>query len=113
MENFRLHHIAPLIPRASSKDVMAGGYYIEKKSRILVNSWAIGRNPQIWSDNAHMFYPERFLNTQLAHYFDWELPFGMKPDDLDTSESFGLTIPRSKHLLAVLTHRLSSKVYDG
>ncbi|KAI9084298.1 hypothetical protein K1719_033805 [Acacia pycnantha] len=148
MENFRLNPVAPLIPRASAKDVTVGGYYIEKKSRILVNLWALGRSPQIWSDNADMFYPERFLNgnidvqghdfqlipfgsgrrkclgmqmglttvklvlAQLVHCFDWELPFGMKPDELDMTESFGFTLPRSKHLSVVLTHRLSSMVYD-
>ncbi|KAI9084302.1 hypothetical protein K1719_033809 [Acacia pycnantha] len=148
MENLRLNPVAPLIPRAPAKDVTVGGYYIEKKSRILVNLWALGRSPQIWSDNADMFYPERFLNTnidvqghdfqlipfgsgrrkclgmqmglttvklvlaQLVHCFNWELPFGMKPDELDMTESFGLTRPRSKHLSVLVTHRLSSKVYD-
>ncbi|XP_028772132.1 cytochrome P450 CYP736A12-like isoform X2 [Neltuma alba] len=147
-ENFRLHPVTPFIPRASAKDVMVGEYYIEKKSRILVNLWGLGRNPQIWSDNADVFYPERFLNNnidlqghdfqflpfgsgrrkcfgmqlgqttvklvvaQLAHCFNWELPSGMKPDDLDMNESFGLSLPRSKHLLVELTRRLSSKVYD-
>ncbi|XP_028792249.1 cytochrome P450 CYP736A12-like [Neltuma alba] len=145
-ENFRLHPVTPFIPRASAKDVMVGEYYIEKKSRILVNLWALGRNPQIWSDNADVFYPERFLNNnidlqghdfqflpfgsgrrkclgmqlgqttvklvvaQLVQCFNWELPPGMKPDDLDMTESFGFSLPRSKHLLVELTRRLSSGV---
>ncbi|XP_028772136.1 cytochrome P450 CYP736A12-like [Neltuma alba] len=147
-ENFRLHPVTPFIPRASAKDVMVGEYYIEKKSRILVNLWALGRNPQIWSDNADVFYPERFLNNnidlqghdfqflpfgsgrrkclgmqlgqttvklvvaQLVHCFKWELPPGMKPDDLDMTESFGFSLPRSKHLLVELTRRLASGIYD-
>ncbi|KAK4283426.1 hypothetical protein QN277_000376 [Acacia crassicarpa] len=146
MESLRLHPVVALIPREPAKDFMVDEYYIEKNSRILVNLWAIGRNPQVWSDNAEMFYPERFLNSdidihghdsqffpfgsgrrkcpgmqmglttvkfvmaQLVHCFNWELPFGMKTDDLDMTESFGLSLPRSKHLSAMVTNRLS-KVY--
>ncbi|XP_054793594.1 cytochrome P450 71AU50-like [Prosopis cineraria] len=150
MENFRLHPIAPFIPRASTKDVMVDGYYIEKNARVLINLWALGRDPRIWSDDTDVFYPERFLNNsnsnniqeydaqllsfgsgrrkcpgmqmglttvklvaaQLVHCFNWELPFGMKPADLDMTESFGLSLTRSKHLSAVLSHRLSSKAYN-
>ncbi|KAM7471143.1 hypothetical protein LguiA_009326 [Lonicera macranthoides] len=44
--------------------------------------------------------------AQLVHCFDWELPNGMSPSDLDMSEVFGLTVPRAKHLHAVPTYRL-------
>ena len=44
--------------------------------------------------------------AQLLHCFDWVLPNGMLPNDLDMSEKFGLSMPRAKHLLAVPTYRL-------
>ncbi|KAG5022067.1 hypothetical protein JHK82_017945 [Glycine max] len=47
--------------------------------------------------------------AQLVHCFNWELPFGMSPDDLDMSEIFGLSLPRSKSLLAISTFRLFNK----
>ncbi|KAK1370159.1 hypothetical protein POM88_036251 [Heracleum sosnowskyi] len=43
--------------------------------------------------------------TQLVHTFDWELPFGMSPDELDMEELFGATVPRATHLLAAPTLR--------
>ena len=142
-ESFRLHPVAPfLIPRESMEDIEISGYYIPKKSLVIINSWAIGRDPYVWSDNVEEFYPERFINSnidlkgrdfqlipfgsgrrgcpglqlgltavtfvlaQLLHCFDWVLPNGMLPNDLDMSEKFGLSMPRAKHLLAVPTYRL-------
>ncbi|KAK7380029.1 hypothetical protein VNO78_32372 [Psophocarpus tetragonolobus] len=142
-ETLRLYPVVPLlIARECREDVTVGGYFIKKKSRIIVNAWAIGRDPKVWSDNAEVFYPERFANNnidirgndfrlipfgsgrrgcpgihlglttvkivvaQLVHRFNWELPLSMAPEDLDMSEKFGLTMPRSKPLLAVPTYRL-------
>ncbi|XP_028772133.1 cytochrome P450 CYP736A12-like [Neltuma alba] len=150
LENFRLHPIAPFIPRSSTQDITVGGYHIKKKSQIFINLWALGRDPKIWSDNTDVFYPERFLNSspsnlqeydhllfsfgsgrrkcpgmqmglttvklvtaQLVHCFNWELPSGMKHSDLDMTESFGLTLQRTKHLSAMLSQRLPfNKVYN-
>ncbi|KAK1400153.1 putative flavonoid 3'-monooxygenase [Heracleum sosnowskyi] len=47
----------------------------------------------------------KLVVTQLVHTFDWELPFGMSPDELDMEELFGATVPRATHLLAVPTLR--------
>ncbi|PON47892.1 Cytochrome P450, E-class, group I [Parasponia andersonii] len=78
-ESFRLHPVGPLlIPRESREDTTIEGYYIPKKSRILVNAWAIGRDPSLWSQNADEFYPERFIGKDIdvrGHDFEL-LPFG-------------------------------------
>eukprot|EP01018_Ginkgo_biloba_P008242 Gb_16677 [translate_table: standard] len=42
----------------------------------------------------------------LLHCFDWRLPDGMKAEDLCMTEEFGLSTPRSVHLVAVPTPRL-------
>ncbi|KAL0395594.1 UNVERIFIED_CONTAM: cytochrome [Sesamum calycinum] len=39
--------------------------------------------------------------AQLVHCFDWQLPNGMQPSDLDMSEHFGLAVARAKHIAAV------------
>ncbi|KAK1387979.1 Ferulate-5-hydroxylase [Heracleum sosnowskyi] len=44
---------------------------------------------------------ELMRHKRLVHSFDWELPFGMSPDELDMDETFGLSLPRTKHLLAI------------
>ncbi|CAM0910131.1 unnamed protein product [Alopecurus aequalis] len=48
-----------------------------------------------------------FAVAQLAHGFNWELPDGMKPAELDMSDIFGLTTPRATRLYAVPTPRLT------
>ncbi|XP_042023386.1 cytochrome P450 71AU50-like [Salvia splendens] len=44
--------------------------------------------------------------AQLVHCFDWELPDGTKPYDLDMSEHFGLVTSRAKHLMTLPNYRL-------
>ncbi|KAF3438541.1 hypothetical protein FNV43_RR21304 [Rhamnella rubrinervis] len=44
--------------------------------------------------------------SQLVHCFNWELPSGLKPNDLDMTEVFGLTVPRANHLLLKPKNRL-------
>ncbi|THG04436.1 hypothetical protein TEA_003284 [Camellia sinensis var. sinensis] len=142
-ETLRIHPVAPLLlPHESMEDIVIDGYFISKNSRVLVNSWAMGRDPCIWSDNVGEFLPERFINghvdirgrdfqlipfgsgrrgcpgmhlgltnirlvvAHLMHCFDWKLPNGMKPNELNMSEKFGLSLPRAKHLLAIPTYRL-------
>ncbi|KAK8617401.1 hypothetical protein V6N13_080317 [Hibiscus sabdariffa] len=48
----------------------------------------------------------RLIIAQLVHCFDWELPDGMLPDELDMTEKFGLSLPRANHLIAKPTYRL-------
>ncbi|KAK6148598.1 hypothetical protein DH2020_019510 [Rehmannia glutinosa] len=60
-ENFRLHPSTPLsLPRIAQESCVVNGYYIPKGSTLLVNVWAIARDPDQWSDPLE-FRPERFL----------------------------------------------------
>ncbi|XP_077252931.1 cytochrome P450 71AU50-like [Tasmannia lanceolata] len=141
-ESMRLHPVAPLLaPHESMEDCVVNGFFIPKKSRVIINFWAIGRDPNVWA-SPEEFYPERFIGTdidvkgrhfqlipfgsgrrscpgmqlgltvvqlvlaQLMHCFDWELPNGMSPSDLDMTEKFSLVVPRANHLLAIPTYRL-------
>ncbi|MBA0683658.1 hypothetical protein Goari_025296 [Gossypium aridum] len=142
-ETLRLHPVAPLlVPRESMEDIVIDGCYIPKKSRVLVNVWAIGRDPNVWSNNVEEFFPERFINSnielhghdfelipfgsgrrvcpgkklglitiklilaQLVHCFDWELPSGMSPNELDMTENFGTSLPRKTNLCAKPIYRM-------
>ncbi|XP_043718459.1 cytochrome P450 71AU50-like [Telopea speciosissima] len=145
-ETMRIHPVALLLaPHESLEDITINEYHIPKKSHVIINAWAIQRDPKLWSTygDAEKFLLERFIETnidirgrdfqlipfgsghrgcaginlgltvvklvlgQLVHGFNWELPNGMSPDDLDMTEKFGLSVPRANHLLVVPSYRLS------
>ncbi|KAL7247060.1 hypothetical protein ACSBR2_002053 [Camellia fascicularis] len=61
----RIHPPAPfLIPREVNTDVEVSGYKIPKGTKVLVNAWAISRDPNTWP-NATSFMPERFLDSEI------------------------------------------------
>jgi cytochrome P450 len=138
-ESLRLHPPIPtLIPRESTKDVKVQGYDILAKTRVIINAWAIGRDPSSW-ENPDEFRPERFLEgaidfkgndfqfilfgagrrgcpgttfassvieitlASLLHKFNWALPGGAKPEDLDITEAPGLAIHRKFPLVVIAT----------
>ncbi|KAH7652953.1 Costunolide synthase protein, partial [Dioscorea alata] len=77
-ETLRFHCIAPfLLPRESRKDCKLFGYDISKNTRVIVNAWAIARDPKLW-ENPEIFLPERFegstINYKGQHYEF--IPFG-------------------------------------
>nr|GMD53865.1 geraniol 8-hydroxylase-like [Ipomoea batatas]GMD88858.1 geraniol 8-hydroxylase-like [Ipomoea batatas] len=77
-ETLRMHPPVPfLVPRRVEQDSELLGYVVPKGSQVLVNVWAIGRDPSIWKDPL-MFEPERFMNTKVdVRGQDFELiPFG-------------------------------------
>ncbi|OIT31018.1 PREDICTED: flavonoid 3',5'-hydroxylase 1 [Nicotiana attenuata] len=80
-ETFRKHPSTPLnLPRISNEPCEVNGYYIPKNTRLSVNIWAIGRDPDVWEKPLE-FNPERFLSGKNAKIDprgnDFELiPFG-------------------------------------
>ncbi|KAF2603793.1 hypothetical protein F2Q70_00027292 [Brassica cretica] len=77
-EVFRLHPAAPLlVPRKAESDVEVLGFMVPKDTQVLVNVWAIGRDPSVW-ENQTRFEPERFLGKEVdVRGRDYELtPFG-------------------------------------
>ncbi|XVF85079.1 hypothetical protein PTKIN_Ptkin17bG0089600 [Pterospermum kingtungense] len=77
-ETLRLHPPAPLlIPRETMSYFKINEYDIHPKTRIIINAWAIARDPLYW-ENPEEFCPERFVDNSVdfkGNNFEF-LPFG-------------------------------------
>ncbi|BFG31488.1 hypothetical protein CerSpe_177620 [Prunus speciosa] len=111
-ETLRLHPALPLIvPHCPSETCTVGGYTIPKGSRILVNLWAIHRDPSIW-ENPLEFDPERFLNSK------WDYSgndFNYFPFGSGRRICAGIPMPERMvmHSLATLVHSFDWKMPQG
>ncbi|MFS7936975.1 putative cytochrome P450 [Helianthus anomalus] len=77
-ETMRLHLSVPLLaPHKTENQVKLGDYIVPKNIQILVNVWAMARDPMYW-ENPLSFMPERFLKSEVDYkgqHFQF-LPFG-------------------------------------
>ncbi|GAY62133.1 hypothetical protein CUMW_215410 [Citrus unshiu] len=77
-EVMRLHPpLTLLAPHKARENCKVAGYNILKNSRVIVNVWAIGRDPTLW-EKPNEFCPERFVGKEIdvvGHNFEL-LPFG-------------------------------------
>ena len=111
-ETLRLHPVAPLlIPHESMEDCTVDGFHIPQKSRVIVNVWAIGRDPNAWTD-ADKFLPERFMESDIdfrGQHFQF-IPFGSGRRGCPGMQ-LGLTVVRL--VLAQLVHCFDWELPDN
>lgn len=62
-ETLRLHPPGPLMARESSGNCSIAGYNIPANTRVFINVWALGRDPEYW-ENPLGFQPERFMREK-------------------------------------------------
>ncbi|XP_058782208.1 cytochrome P450 71D10-like [Vicia villosa] len=141
-ETLRLHGPVPLLlPKECSERCEINGYEIPAKTKVIVNAYAIGMDPNYWNEPTK-FYPERFVDSEvdykgvdfqfipfgagrrmcpgitfgvvnveillanLLFHFDWKMVDGKKGEELDMTESYGLTL-KKKHdlyLIPIMYH---------
>ncbi|PIA24718.1 hypothetical protein AQUCO_71400001v1 [Aquilegia coerulea] len=77
-ETLRLHPpLTIIVPRIPSESTTIEGYHIPAQTRVIINAWAIGRDPKMW-DKPEEFMPERFIDKPVdlvGQNFDF-IPFG-------------------------------------
>ncbi|XP_057765428.1 salviol synthase-like [Salvia miltiorrhiza] len=77
-ETLRMHPPLPLLlPRKCGETCEVNGYEIRAETKIIVNAWAVNRDPKCWED-AHSFKPERFMDNMVdyrGNHFEY-IPFG-------------------------------------
>ncbi|KAI0770681.1 fatty acid hydroxylase [Fomes fomentarius] len=62
-ESLRLGPTASTRAAAPIEDtVLAGKYFVEKDTSIVVNTWTMQRDPKVWGEDADQFRPERMLD---------------------------------------------------
>ncbi|KAF4403066.1 hypothetical protein G4B88_027837 [Cannabis sativa] len=112
-EIFRLHPSTPLsLPRMASQDCEINGYHIPKGSTLLVNVWAIARDPEQWTDPLE-FRPERFLpGGEKAHVDIKGNDFEVIPFGAGRRICVGMTmgLRMVKLLTATLVHAFNMKL---
>ncbi|KAL6865291.1 hypothetical protein ACP4OV_016442 [Aristida adscensionis] len=113
-ETLRLHPAVPLIPREVVEDgVSLGGYAVPVGTAVVVNLWAIGRDPRVW-DQPEEFMPERFLVEEAvmhAKAMDFTYrPFGAGRRVCPGMDYAARSVPL---LLASILHKVRWRLPDG
>uniref|UniRef100_A0A453N6A5 Uncharacterized protein n=1 Tax=Aegilops tauschii subsp. strangulata TaxID=200361 RepID=A0A453N6A5_AEGTS len=125
-EALRLHAPVPfLLPRQCRERCEVMGYEVPDGTKVLVNAWALGRDGAYWEDaegGDFEFIPfgagrrmcpgmalglanMELVLAGLLYHFDWEVPGGGRPEELDMSEACGITVQRKSKLVLHATQR--------
>ncbi|KAF8380384.1 hypothetical protein HHK36_027869 [Tetracentron sinense] len=111
-ETMRLHPTVPLLlPHRAETDVELLGFHVPKHTQVLVNTWAIFRDPNLW-EKPTCFIPERFLESEVdfrGRDFSY-IPFSA---GRRICPGLPLAVRMVNLVLASLVHRFEWKLPEG
>lgn len=95
-ETHRLYPAVPLLVPHEGSDCVVGEFDVPRHTMVVINAWAIHRDPEIWED-PDKFKPERFQGWSAEGAEIYKLiPFGGGrrgcPGDVITNRLIGLTL---------------------
>ncbi|KAF3513359.1 hypothetical protein F2Q69_00000244 [Brassica cretica] len=109
-ETMRLHPAGTVPRETSSKWIKVGGYDIPPKTKLLVNLFAVQRDPKIW-ENPEDFIPERFLDKSIEYMGSkGYAPFGFGRRNCP-GMAYGNAL--IEEIMANLLYRFDWKMPDG
>ncbi|KAL0342869.1 UNVERIFIED_CONTAM: cytochrome [Sesamum angustifolium] len=110
-ETFRLHPAVPILIHESLEDCVVDQFHVPKGSRLIVNVWSIGKDPNVWRE-PQKFLPERFIGSNIdLRGQDFQLiPFGSGRRGCPGMQ-LGLTVVRL--VVAQLVHCFDWELPDG
>ncbi|CAL4978722.1 unnamed protein product [Urochloa decumbens] len=118
-ETLRLHPPGPLLlPRETLEDTELQGYHVPARTRVVINAWAIGRDPATW-ERAEEFVPERFAATdgdgEAAEYHKMGVDFRFLPFGAGRRgcPGVGFAVPSMELALASLLYHFDWEVPGG
>ncbi|XP_021774728.1 cytochrome P450 84A1-like [Chenopodium quinoa] len=111
-ETLRMHLPIPLLLHETAKDAVIGKYYIPKQSRVVINTWAIGRDPNSWS-NPDTFKPERFLEEGAPDFKGANFEFTPFGSGRQSCPGMGLALYTLELCAANLLHCFTWELPDG
>ncbi|KAF7844707.1 geraniol 8-hydroxylase-like [Senna tora] len=113
-ETLRMHPAAPILVHKSEAEVEISGFRVPKEAQVLINVWAMGRDPSIWA-SPDVFLPERFMESSDERDFKGNIDFGFIPFGAGRRVCPGIPLAfRVIHtMVALLLHHFDWKLEDG
>ncbi|KAK4356621.1 hypothetical protein RND71_025592 [Anisodus tanguticus] len=110
-EGLRLHSVVPIMHHEAMEDCVVDGFHIQKGSRIMINCYAIQRDPNVWPE-PEKFLPERFVGSSIdIRGRDFQLlPFGSGRRSCPGMQ-LGITVVRL--VVAQLVHCFAWELLNG